>query len=205
MRRSTTSLYHHPLHSNCPLLLTAYCLLPGMKLPHYLLKVIPIQVCIDLRGGDRFMAQHFLDRAQVSSPFDEMCCKRMPERVGADLLFESNGLCQIADDCEHHYSAHATAIAIKKDARFMPLLWWLMRRTTPHLFYVYTHKLNGLPADGYEPLFVPLPYDAQQPSVKIQVVQLKRYQLRYAQPRTVQDFQHGTVARAFGRRQVNRL
>ena len=41
-----------------------------MKILNNLFQVISVQVSIDLGGGDGFMAQHFLNSAQVGTAFN---------------------------------------------------------------------------------------------------------------------------------------
>src|SRR5215510_4748691 len=41
-------------------------------------------MCIFLCGAERGMSQHFLDRPQVCSLVEEVCSKRMPQRMWAD-------------------------------------------------------------------------------------------------------------------------
>jgi hypothetical protein len=46
-----------------------------MKADYGLTKIGPVQVGIDLGSGDRFVSQHFLNRAQIGPAFDQVGCK----------------------------------------------------------------------------------------------------------------------------------
>src|SRR5690606_33451189 len=75
---------------------------PGMVVPHNLLQVMHVEGCIDIRSGNWFMSQHFLTSGQVSATFNKECSERMPERVRADLLFQSDTPSEIADNRTNH-------------------------------------------------------------------------------------------------------
>src|SRR5690606_35800440 len=149
------------------------------------------------------MAEHFLNSAQVSATFNKVCSERMPERVRADLLFQSDNRSEIADNRKHHHTTHPAAVSVKENPGLMTLLWRLMRRTAPHLLYIYTHKFCRFPAHGHKSLFIALPSNTKQARVRMKIIQLQRYQLRYPQARTIQHFKHSPIACAFRRRQVN--
>jgi len=51
---------------------------PRVALGMDLLKPLPVDVGIDLGGGDVCVAEHHLDRAQVCPPFEEVGGKGVP-------------------------------------------------------------------------------------------------------------------------------
>jgi hypothetical protein len=61
--------------------------IPRMKLNDRTFQILPVQVGIDLCGGNTFMAQHFLHGAQVGAAFYQMGGKRMPESMRTDSFF----------------------------------------------------------------------------------------------------------------------
>ena len=48
---------------------------PGVEFPDHLLEIIPVEMGINLGGGDGFMSQHFLDGPQIGTTFDQMGSK----------------------------------------------------------------------------------------------------------------------------------
>lgn len=59
-----------------------------VKLPEGFPKKIPVEMGIDLRGGNALMAQHLLDRTQVRSTFHQVGGKTVPKRMGVDVFAE---------------------------------------------------------------------------------------------------------------------
>ena len=55
-----------------------------MELPVDLLQPRLINVCVDLRGRNAGVSQHFLDLTQVRSPRQNVGCKTVSQRVGTD-------------------------------------------------------------------------------------------------------------------------
>ena len=70
-----------------------------MKLDDRTLQVFPIQMGVYFGGGNAFVAQHFLYSSEIGAAFDEMGCKRMPQRMRADHFLYPGELCQLFD---HH-------------------------------------------------------------------------------------------------------
>lgn len=48
--------------------------------------MLATNMCVDLRGRNIAVPQHFLKNAQVSSPFEQMCGEAVPERVRVQAL-----------------------------------------------------------------------------------------------------------------------
>ena len=55
-----------------------------VKLYNRTSEVFPVEMGIDFRGGDRFVAEHFLDSPEISSTFHEMGGKRVTEGMRTD-------------------------------------------------------------------------------------------------------------------------
>ena len=58
-----------------------------MKPDNHIPQIFAIQMRVYLSGKNGFMSQHFLNGPQISTSFNQMCCKGMPEGVGTDLSF----------------------------------------------------------------------------------------------------------------------
>ena len=57
---------------------------------------------IDFGRGNGFMSEHFLHRPQISSAFNQMGSKGVPEGMRTDLLFYSSANRKFPDDMEYH-------------------------------------------------------------------------------------------------------
>jgi len=78
-------------------------------------QVIPVQMGIYFRGGDAFVAEHFLYGAEVGAAFHEMGGKGVAEGVGRDAFGDARFLCQVFDDIEDHDPAKALAAFVEKN------------------------------------------------------------------------------------------
>lgn len=73
------------LNKECPISKRlAGKLIARMEIGNYSFEVLPIQMRVNLRSGNAFVAQHFLHGAQVGSALNQMRGKRMAEGVWAD-------------------------------------------------------------------------------------------------------------------------
>ena len=55
-------------------------------------EALPGHMGIDLGGGDVYVAQHDLYRPQVSTAFQKMTGKRVPQGVGCDIFADAGPL-----------------------------------------------------------------------------------------------------------------
>ena len=63
------------------------------------------------------MSKHGLDRMDVSSPADQMGCKRMAERMGRDICLDTGLLPIILDYLPESLPAHGPAAAVGEQPR----------------------------------------------------------------------------------------
>jgi hypothetical protein len=78
-------------------------------------QIIPVEMRIDLRGGDAFVAEHFLYGAEVGAAFHEMGGEGVAEGVWRDAFGDARFLCQVFDDIEDHDPAQAFASFVEKN------------------------------------------------------------------------------------------
>src|SRR5689334_16391863 len=69
-----------------------------MILAVYRPKILAIDVSVDLRGRDVRVPKHFLDRPQVGASLQQVGCKRVSERVGRHVLFNSRAFDVLPED-----------------------------------------------------------------------------------------------------------
>ena len=63
---------------------------------------LTVDVGVNFRGGNAFMAQHALDGAQVGAAFQQMSGKRMPECMRTDVFGDACLFGQLLDEVENH-------------------------------------------------------------------------------------------------------
>src|ERR1035437_1016976 len=61
-----------------------------------------INMRIKFCSSDRFMTQQLLNGTQISSIFEQMCSKRMSERMWTNIFTNSRQSCQIFHNRENH-------------------------------------------------------------------------------------------------------
>jgi hypothetical protein len=127
-----------------------------MELVQYLSEVIPVEVGVDLGGGDAFVSEHFLDGAQVGTTFDEMSSKTMPEGMRADVFLEPDAFDLFLNDEKYHHAAEFFAPFVEKYKLFVAFGRLDM---DADLIEVDPQVLQGIPPDGYEALLVALADD----------------------------------------------
>ena len=73
-----------------------------------------IEVGVDLGGEDGFVAEHFLDDAEVRPAFDEVGGEGVAEGVGGDFFVDARGHRLVLDDAEDVHAAEGTAVPVQE-------------------------------------------------------------------------------------------
>ena len=60
------------------------------------------------------MTEHFLDGAEVGSPFEKVGGEAVSEGVGRHFLAYSGCLGEVADDVEHHHPRHGMSAPVEE-------------------------------------------------------------------------------------------
>ena len=68
-----------------------------------------VDVQVNLGRGDGLVAEHHLYGAQIVAAFEQMRGKGMAQGVRRHVFANTTGLGGIADDVEHHHTAHGFA------------------------------------------------------------------------------------------------
>ena len=106
---------------------------------------------VDFGGGDLFVAQHFLNRSQISTGLDQVGCKAVPKRMWRNALSD---LCLDSDTpqhCERHLSAEASPLSTEEHGVLVSLHWNELRTI---LCQVIVDGLQCSCADGNGANFV---------------------------------------------------
>ena len=119
---------------------------------------------VDFGGGDGFVAEHFLDGAQVGSSFEEVGGEGVAEGVWGYFFCYTGGGCQVADDVEYHYAGHlGTAAVEEEDVAAVGLYLELLACGK-----VFFDEIAGNGGNGDYPLLVAFACDNQKAFVEIE-------------------------------------
>ena len=144
-----------------------------MVLDDFGTKQAAVYMGIDLGSGDGFMPQHGLDGAQIGPAFQEVGGKAVAESVGADVLLQPGGFCQILDDAEHHDAGDGIAPTGQEDVVFET------GAVAPALAVDQPEVdlLDGALGDGHQALLAALAFYANEAFVEVEVAELEVAQL----------------------------
>ena len=98
---------------------------------------------INLGGFDITVAEHFLNRPDVSPVFHQHRGKGMPERVGRDLAFYFSRFPAFADHDGDHCLGYGIAKVVHKQVTAGPVL---LAEPGPDLGDVFPQELDCMPA-----------------------------------------------------------
>src|SRR2546425_5740269 len=94
-----------------------------MKLPMHGAQVLAVHVGVELGGGEVGVAQHLLDRPQVSSALEQVRGEAVAQRMRRDTLGEPSLLCGAPDDRPRSDARQRRAAGIEKqDPPALPLV-----------------------------------------------------------------------------------
>ena len=148
-----------------------------------------VDVGVDFGGEDGFVAEHFLDDAEVGAAFDEVGGEGVAEGVGGDFLVDARDERLLFDEVEDGHPAQRAAVFVEE------------RDVVEGRFggggagvEVAGESGGGDVPEGDEPLFVALADDAHEALFEVNVRDLQVAGLGDAQAAAVEDFEDGAVA-----------
>ena len=122
-----------------------------MMLKNGLLPGAAFDVGVYFGCEDAFVAEHFLDGAEVGTMLDEMGGERMAEGVGRNFLVNAGGHCLALDHLEYIDPAQASAVAVQKKDVFVCAS--VRFGTAPEIFQ---HGIRSHFSERHYPLLVAL-------------------------------------------------
>ena len=176
------------------------CLEGGMKLFEGLPEEFAVEVGIDLGGGNAFVAEHFLNGAEVGAAFNEVGGEGMAEGMRGDVLGDPGLLYEVFEQQEDHHAAKAAAAAVEEEDIFMAGLDGDMGAD---LLLVDADVFDSDAADGYQPFLVALADHANIADVEVEAGNTEVDDFADAEPAAVHGFEDGFVAVAFGFAEVD--
>ena len=73
-----------------------------------------VDVGVDFGGGDGFVAEHFLDGAEVGTAFDEVGGEGVTESMGGDGFFDAGFFGELFDEHKDINPGKRSAIAVQE-------------------------------------------------------------------------------------------
>ena len=89
-----------------------------MKCFMHLFNVFPVNVCIDLCGGNERMSEKLLNNSQIGSSLEKVCRKRVAEGVRTCVLFYTRKKYVFVKDLPESHSAERRAAGIEEQEIF---------------------------------------------------------------------------------------
>ena len=86
----------------------------GMMLDNFTSESVPVDMCIDFSGGDRFMSQHALDGPQIGAAFQQMGGEGVAERMRTDILGDAGFFRQLLSMMKHHDAGEMVTPSLPK-------------------------------------------------------------------------------------------
>ena len=169
-------------------------LAPGMKPGVNLAEPAELDACIDLGRGDRGVAEHFLDDAEIGAPGEKVGGEAVPERMRADVGAQAARPGMAFDDLPEGDSRQADGLTSRRRRRWSRVCGRPAGRAIS--FEVGGQCRDRVRAERNLPLLVPLADAPGRSLLEIQVDGPEPDDLRGAAAGRVQGLQDGAVATA---------
>ncbi len=159
-----------------------------------------VDVGVDFGGGDAFVAEHFLDKAEVGAALDEVGREGVAEGVGGDFLadvgYEGLGL----DHLEHGLAAETPAEAVEEEEVGGGGIGGVGAALEIGIDGIHGHF-----AYRHKPFLVAFSYDSYESVIEIEAGNPETHSFRDAEAAAVEDFEDGAVAQTLPCGDVNRI
>ena len=153
-----------------------------------------VEVGIDLGGGYAFMAEHFLDGAEVGAAFYEVSGKGMPEGMGGNIFGDAGLADQVFQEEEDHDPREPAAAAVEEEDIFMTRL---DRDVDADLLLVDPNVFDGGGPDWHQPFLVPLADYPDIAYVQVKTGDPEVNDFADAEAATVHRFKDGLISPSF--------
>ena len=77
-------------------------------------QILNIQMCVDLGSRNAFVPEHLLYESQVRSVLQQVCGKRVAQRVRRDRFADTRLCRQSFDDSEDHCTGQSSSVAVEE-------------------------------------------------------------------------------------------
>src|SRR5919108_2211811 len=144
---------------------------------------------VELGGREIGVAEHLLDRPQVTAARQQMGGERMPQRVRAHPVAESRGLGMTQNDLVEPLPRQRAAAEVEEQLALLGDPDQLPAGGAQ----VDPQRCNRLTADRHEPLLRPLAAGADDAVIEIHVADLEPDRPRRTQPRGIHQPEQGAV------------
>ncbi len=156
---------------------------------------------IDLGGGDICKNENELDGTEISTTFEKMGGKGMPENMGADVFINPGNERCLLHNLPEAQAGHGMRLSgDKAEIAFFPL-----EQIGTGIAKICRQALLGLFAKGNQPFLGTLPHHPQKTHAKIKCGNREPHQLGNPQSGGIEEMQHGVVPHRKRIRDIERI
>jgi hypothetical protein len=159
-----------------------------------------VEVGIDLGGGNAFVAEHFLDGAEVGAAFHEVGGERMTEGMRGDIFCDTGLPDQVFEEQEDHLPRKLAAPSVEKEGVFMT---GFCAEVDADILLIDADIFDGGAADGYQSFLIAFADHADVAHVQVEAGDPEVDDFTDAQTAAVHGFEDGLIAPAFGLAEVD--
>src|SRR5688572_3728528 len=150
------------------------------------LQPLPVDVGVDLRGGDLGMAEHLLHVAEVGPSLHQMRGEGMADGVGEDAAVDARPLRPLLQDPPDADAGQLPALAADEDL--------LAGGVPASAVDIGAEEVDGPTSHGHDPLLGALAEDAEVARVEVEVGEAERGDLAGAEAAGVEQLDEGAIA-----------
>src|SRR5450830_1247886 len=162
----------------------------GMELLVHRAEVFAVDVRVDLRGRDVYVAEHLLHRPQIRASFQQVRRERMTESMRRHGLGDSGLVHVLAEDLPRAHAGQGSAASVKEQDSLA--LTFLQLRTK--LAQIDGDRSDRSAANGNEALLGAFPEYAYEVVLKHHIADAERNPFRDSQSRAIRQLEHCPVA-----------
>lgn len=148
-----------------------------------------LDVGVDLRGGNIGVPQKFLNDPEVGTAAEEMSRKAVPHEMRVNALFQSGACGMGFHDLPQAGGCHALAVMSEEDVAAGALC----HKSGPLAGQILCDGVERLFPDGNEARFVPLPGDADDAVLGVEILQTCSREFTCAESAGVKKLEHRLV------------
>ena len=153
---------------------------------------VHLNMGIDFCGADLSVAQKKLHRAQISSAFQEMCGKRVPEGVRRDLACDMTGSCTGFDAFPDILAYERLAETIEEDAVDLRV------KEGSCLLEIAEELLLGETVDGHKTGFAAFADNVQNTALQVKIFEGQAAEFRNPEPCGIEQLKHAGISASCG-------
>src|SRR6185369_7148700 len=121
-------------------------------------------MCIDLRGCNIFMTEHFLDGTKISATFYQMRGKAVTKCMWRNCFLYPCIFCQFFNNKKDHHPCKLASTTIEKKNILIALFY---RNMYTNILKIDVHIFNCATANRYQSFFIAFTDNSYKTNIKI--------------------------------------